>query len=182
MTSAFIVGSVCAAVDIDDDEGGGIDEGGGFGGELIEDDDDVIEVLEGVLERIKVFDLTFDFEVDESVWRGDITVFGLELFVVVVADAAFDVVWAVLAKRWEEIEDVDEELPLKCDVGLIERLRAAYVVGRTCCDPGTAGLGIKPKRVCIAVGGGGRFVIDICFLVPKILKNNQKQFRFKSAI
>ena len=68
---------------------------------------------------------------------------------------------------WGACED-DEEFALAVDVGLIDRLRVANVDVRTCCPEGTAGRGIKPKRVCIVVGGGGRLVIDIVGLMePK---------------
>lgn len=58
-------------------------------------------------------------------------------------------------------DDDDDELALTVDVGLTDRLRDANVDVRYCCVPGAVGRGMKPKRVCIAVGGGARFVIDI---------------------
>jgi hypothetical protein len=55
-------------------------------------------------------------------------------------------------------------------VGLIERLRDATVDPRCCCNPGAVGRGIKPKRVCIVVGGGARFVIDNGLVDSKHIK------------
>lgn len=67
-------------------------------------------------------------------------------------------------------DDDEDELALIVDVGLTERLREANVDVRYCCIPGAVGRGMKPKRVCIAVGGGARFVIDIGLVESKDVK------------
>ncbi len=169
-----------------DDDDNGTEE---FDGEATYDDGDAVEeVRDGVLERIWLdavgdwrVDLTFDFDIEVSLRRGDVNVLGLEvLFVVkvggwdwfVVEEGGIDwfgVAFEALVKRWETSDDEDE-LALIVDVGLIERLRDATVDVRICCNPGAVGLGIKPKRVCIVIGGGARFVIDNGLLKPKIWK------------
>lgn len=63
--------------------------------------------------------------------------------------------------RWEITDDDDDELTLTVDVGLIDRLREAIVDEWYWCRPDEVGRGMKPKRVCILVGGGARFVIEI---------------------
>lgn len=64
------------------------------------------------------------------------------------------------------MDDDDDELALTVDVGLIERLRAANDDVCSCCTPVPVDRGINPKRVCMVVGGGGRFVIDIGRVKP----------------
>lgn len=130
------------------------------------DDGDVADVRDGVLERIRLaavevwrFDLTVAFDAERSRGRGESTVFGLadgegtERFGVVLEFAGGFI------NRWEVREEEDDECALIVDVGLIERLREEGAVD--ICAPGAVGRGMKPKRLCIAVGGGGRFVIDI---------------------
>lgn len=166
-----------------DDDGGIVEE---EGGEATDDDGDAPEeVRDGVLERNWLaavgdwtVDLTVDLGIDESLARGDVNVLDLEVLFAVEGEeegtdwlgVVFDTVWPFV-ERWETSDDDEDELTLIVDVGLIERLRDVNVDPRyDCCDPGTLGRGIKPKRVCIVTGGGGRFVIDIGLLAPKSLK------------
>ncbi len=163
----------------DDDVRAEEEEGGGGCGEeaRVNVGDAVEEVRDGVLERIRlaaVGDWTVDFDIDVSLTRADVIVLVLEVLFIVELDG---IDWlgggfaAAFVKRWETWDDEDDELALIVDaVGLIERLRDAIVVPRYCCDPGAVGRGMKPKRVCIVVGGGARFVIDIGLVVSKDLK------------
>lgn len=190
LTSVFVVFNN----DGTSEDGGGWtgtddDSGTGEGEHGINDDGDALEVRDGVLDCIRLadvgvwkVDLAFAFDNDESLWRGDKRVVGLEVWFVVEADGidllltgvGFDVVWT-FAERWEAIDD-DAEVALAFDLGLIERLRDTNVDGRVCCAPGWIGLGIKPKRVCIAVGGGARFVIDIGLMEAKVMFQNTKNW------
>jgi len=172
----------------DDDDGTEQD-----GGEATDDDEDAAdEVRDGVLERIWLavvgdwtVDLPFDFDNEVSLGRGDVNVLGLEVLFVAEEDGTdwffveedgtdwFGVVFDTVGgfvNFWETSDDDEDELALIVDVGLIERLRDATVDVRICCNPGAVGLGIKPKRVCIAIGGGARFVIDTGLLEPKNFK------------
>ena len=155
-------------------------EEGGTGEWRVNVGDAVEEVRDGVLERIWLaavgewrVDFVWIFERDVSRTRGDVIVLVLEvLFVVEVEgldwlEGGFTTALGI--RCWETVED-DDELTLIVDVGLIDRLRDATVDPRYCCDPGAAGRGIKPKRVCMLVGGGGRFVIDIGLVDSKRIK------------
>lgn len=168
------------------------------GGEATDDDDgDAPEELrDGVLERIWLavvgdcrVDLPTALGIDESLGRGDDIVLDLEVWFTIEEEDEggtvwlgidFDIVWPFV-ERWDTTDDDDEEFALIVDVGLIERLRDANVDPRYCCTPGTAGRGIKPKRVCMVIGGGGRFVIDIGRLTPLKISKIKINFYYQKV-
>ncbi len=159
----------------DDDDG---TEEGGI--EATDDDGDAAEeVCDGVLERIRLavvgdwtVDFIFDFDMEVSLGRGDVNILGLEVLFAVEEGGIdwFGVGFVAFGKRWVTSDDDEDELALAVDVGLTDRPRDANVDIWTCCNPDVVGRGIKPKRVCIVIGGGARCVIDTGLLEPKNLK------------
>lgn len=135
---------------------------------------DAVEVREGVRERSRLADVglcsvdfTVDLERDESRGRGDGMTFGAEVAGILRVGVVAVVSVCVFASRCETCDDEEDEFTLVVDVGLIERLRDAYVDGGTVWPVGSAGRGMKPKRVCMVVGGGARLVIDMGRAEPK---------------